>query len=313
MTLISRRTIVAAMALPTVALPRRTTVGARLGAYVALTKPRIIELLLITTLPTMIVAQRGLPPVWLMAATLLGGALAAGGANAINMFVDRDIDKLMHRTSKRPLVTGAVTPRNALVFAITLEVLAFAELWGWVNLLSAVLAISATLFYVFVYTLWLKRTSSQNIVIGGAAGAVPVLVGWAAVTDSLSWTPVVMFAIIFVWTPPHFWALAVKYKDDYQAASVPMLPAVATFKRTAREILVYSVILVGVSLLLAAVGKLGVIYVVSASVLGAVFVAMAVRLWRRATPKAAMQLFSYSITYLTLLFVLMAVDVFTKH
>jgi len=294
-------------------IPRRTTVAARVGAYVALTKPRIIELLLITTLPTMIVAQRGLPPVGLMAATLLGGALAAGGANAINMFVDRDIDKLMHRTSKRPLVTGAVTPRNALVFAITLEVLAFVELWAWVNLLSAVLAISATLFYVFVYTLWLKRTSSQNIVIGGAAGAVPVLVGWAAVTDSLSWTPVVMFAIIFVWTPPHFWALAVKYKDDYQAASVPMLPAVATFKRTAREILLYSVILVGVSLLLAVVGRLGVIYVVSASVLGAVFIAMAVRLWRRATPKAAMQLFSYSITYLTLLFVLMAVDVFTKH
>ncbi len=301
------------MALPAVALPRRISLGSRLGAYVALTKPRIIELLLITTLPTMIVAERGLPPVWLMAATLLGGALAAGGANAINMFIDRDIDKLMHRTSKRPLVTGAVTPRNALVFAIALEVLAFVELWAWVNLLSAVLAVSATLFYVFVYTLWLKRTSSQNIVIGGAAGAVPVLVGWAAVTDSLTWTPVVMFAIIFVWTPPHFWALAVKYKDDYQAADVPMLPAVATFKRTAREILLYSVILVGVSLLLAAVGHLGVIYVVSASVLGVVFVAMAARLWVRATPKAAMQLFSYSITYLTLLFVLMAVDVFTKH
>ncbi len=279
----------------------------------ALTKPRIIELLLITTLPTMIVAQRGLPPVWLMAATLLGGALAAGGANAINMFVDRDIDKLMHRTSKRPLVTGAVTPRNALVFAITLEIAAFVELWAWVNLLSAALAISATLFYVFVYTLWLKRTSSQNIVIGGAAGAVPVLVGWAAVTDSLSWTPVVMFAIIFVWTPPHFWALAVKYKDDYQAASVPMLPAVATFKRTAREILLYSIALVGVSLLLAVVATLGVIYVAAAVVLGVVFVALAVRLMRQQTPKAAMQLFSYSITYLTLLFVFMAIDIFTKH
>jgi len=229
------------------------------------------------------------------------------------MFIDRDIDKLMHRTSKRPLVTGAVTPRSALIFAITLEVLAFVELWAWVNLLSAVLAVSATLFYVFVYTLWLKRTNSQNIVIGGAAGAVPVLVGWAAVTDSLSWTPVVMFAIIFVWTPPHFWALAVKYKDDYQAASVPMLPAVATFTRTAWEILFYSVLLAAVSLLLAAVATLGVIYVVSASVLGVVFVAMAIRLLRQQTPKAAMQLFSYSITYLTLLFVFMAVDVFTKH
>ncbi len=301
------------MALPAAISAPRLSIGARVGAYVALTKPRIIELLLITTLPTMIVAQRGLPPLWLMVATLLGGALAAGGANAINMVVDRDIDKLMHRTRKRPLVTGAITPRNALIFAITLEVVAFVELWAWVNLLAAALAVSATLFYVFVYTMWLKRTSSQNIVIGGAAGAVPVLVGWAAVTDSLSWTPVVLFAIIFVWTPPHFWALAVKYKDDYQAASVPMLPAVATFKRTARQILFYSVILVGVSLALAGVAKLGVIYVVSASVLGVLFIALALRLWRRATPKAAMQLFSYSITYLTLLFVLMAVDIFTKH
>jgi protoheme IX farnesyltransferase len=301
------------MALPAATLPRGTTVGSRLGAYVALTKPRIIELLLITTLPTMIVAQRGMPPVWLMAATLLGGALAAGGANAINMFVDRDIDKLMHRTRKRPLVTGAVTPRNALVFAITLEVVAFVELWGWVNLLSACLAVSATLFYVFVYTLWLKRTSSQNIVIGGAAGAVPVLVGWAAVTNSLAWTPLVMFAIIFVWTPPHFWALAVKYKDDYQAANVPMLPAVATFRRTAGEILIYSLLLVGVSVLLAAVAALGALYLISAAALGVVFVGLALRLWRTATPKAAMQLFSYSITYLTLLFVVMAVDVLINH
>src|ERR1700677_2676199 len=301
------------MALPTVALPHRTTFGARIGAFVALTKPRIIELLLITTLPTMIVAQRGLPPLWLMGATLLGGALAAGGANAINMFIDRDIDKLMHRTRKRPLVTGAVTPRAALIFAIALEVVAFVELWAWVNLLSAVLAVSATLFYVFVYTLWLKPPSTQNIGIGGAAGAVPVLVGWAAVTDSLAWTPVVLFAIIFVWTPPHFWALAFKYKDDYQAADVPMLPAVATFKRTAREILLYSVLLVAVSLVLAGVARRGVIYIVSASVLGVVFLALALRLWRRATPKAAMQLFSYSITYLTLLFVLMAVDIFSHH
>jgi protoheme IX farnesyltransferase len=301
------------MAISSVALPGRVSIGSRVTAFVALTKPRIIELLLITTLPTMVVAQRGLPPVWLMAATLLGGALAAGGANAINMYVDRDIDKLMHRTSKRPLVTGAVSPRSALVFAIALEVAAFVELWAWVNLLSAALAISATLFYVFVYTLWLKRTSSQNIVIGGAAGAVPVLVGWAAVTNSLAWTPVVMFAIIFVWTPPHFWALAVKYKDDYRAASVPMLPAVATFKRTAREILLYSIVLVAVSLLLAVVASLGVIYTVSAAGLGLVFVALAVRLLRQQTPKAAMQLFSYSITYLTLLFVFMAIDIFTKH
>ena len=301
------------MALTSVELAHRPTIVSRVGAYVALTKPRIIELLLVTTLPTMIVARRGIPSVALMAATLVGGTLAAGGANAINMFVDRDIDKVMHRTRNRPLVTGAMAPRNALIFAVSLEVLAFVELWAWVNPLSAVLAVSATLFYVFVYTLWLKRRSSQNIVIGGAAGAVPVLVGWAAVTDHLAWSPVVLFAIIFVWTPPHFWALAFKYKEDYQAAEVPMLPAVATFARTAREILVYSVLLVGVTLLLAPVASLGVIYVASASLLGLVFVGLAARLRWRATPKAAMQLFSYSITYLTLLFVLMAVDILTKH
>jgi heme o synthase len=198
------------MAVSAVVPSTRAALRPRLGAYLALTKPRIIELLLVTTLPTMIVAKRGLPSLRLIVTTLVGGALAAGGANAINMFVDRDIDKLMHRTERRPLVTGVIAPRSALVFALLLEAAAFFELWVWVNLLSAALAISATLFYVFVYTLWLKRTSSQNIVIGGAAGAVPVLVGWAAVTNSLSWVPLVMFAVIFVWTPPHFWALAFK-------------------------------------------------------------------------------------------------------
>jgi len=290
----------------------------RVGPYVALTKPRIIELLLVTTLPTMIVAKRGVPPVWLMAATLIGGALAAGGANAINMYVDRDIDRLMHRTRKRPLVTGAVTPRAALTFAITLEVLAFAELWGLVNLLSAVLAVSATLFYVFVYTMWLKRRSTQNIVIGGAAGAVPVLVGWAAVTDTLTWTPVVLFAIIFIWTPPHFWALAVRYREDYQAASVPMLPAVASLVRTTSEIVLYTVALVAVSLLFSAVAHMGLVYTVSAAVLGAVFLVMAAQLWRlarvdRATGREAMRLFGYSITYLTLLFVAMAADTLIRY
>ena len=301
------------MSAPAVVLPGRLSVATRVSAYVALTKPRIIELLLITTLPTMILAKGGLPDVWLMIATLLGGALAAGGANAINMYVDRDIDKLMHRTARRPLVTGVIAPRNALIFAVTLEVVAFVELWAWVNLLSAVLAVSATLFYVFVYTLWLKRTSKQNIVIGGAAGAMPVLVGWAAVTDTLAWTPIVLFAVIFVWTPPHFWALAFKYKDDYEAAHVPMLPVVATFRRTATEIFVYSVIMVGLTLLLAPVAHLGSFYLASAALLGLGFVAMSVRMWMLATPKASMQLFSYSITYLTLLFVMMAVDVFVHH
>ena len=302
------------MSTPVVALPaHRRARGSRLGSYVALTKPRIIELLLVTTLPTMIVAKRDFPSIWLMGATLAGGALAAGGANAINMVVDRDIDAVMHRTRNRPLVTGAMTPQAALVFALTLEVAAFVELSLAVNLLSAILAVSATLFYVFVYTLWLKRTSSQNIVIGGAAGAVPVLVGWAAVTNSLSWTPVVMFAIIFIWTPPHFWSLAVKYKDDYEAAHVPMLPVVTTFSRTARQIFFYTVLLVVTSLVLAGVGNLGWLYIVAAIGLGAVFLLMAAGLWRRATPKAAMRLFSYSITYLTLLFVVMAIDVFVQH
>src|SRR6516164_657628 len=228
--------------------PRARWSWQTVGAYVALTKPRIIELLLVTTLPTMVVAQRGLPPVWLMAATLVGGALAAGGANAINMYVDRDIDRVMKRTKNRPLVTGAMTPTAALVFALALEVVAFLELWLAVNLLSAVLAVSATLFYVFVYTLWLKRTSRQNIVIGGAAGAVPVLVGWAAVRGSIGLAPIVLFAVIFIWTPPHFWALAIKYREDYVAADVPMLPAVAPMETTARQIVVYSVALWGASL-----------------------------------------------------------------
>jgi heme o synthase len=290
----------------------------RLGAYLALTKPRIVELLLVTTLPTMVVAARAVPSIRLMAATLLGGSLAAGGANAINMYADRDIDKIMHRTRNRPLVTGVVTPRAALIFAITLEVAAFVELWILVNLLSAGLALSATLFYVFVYTLWLKRRSTQNIVIGGAAGAVPVLVGWAAVTNSLSWTPVVMFAIIFVWTPPHFWALAVRYRDDYKAAGVPMLPAVAPLRRTTREIVWYTLVLVAVSLVLAAVAHLGLFYTTVAAVAGAVFLWMAFRLWRLAsqglaTEKNAMRLFGYSITYLMVLFVSMAADVLIRH
>ncbi len=307
-----------AMAIQAPALRGVRAGGARLGAYVALTKPRIIELLLVTTLPTMVVAERGLPPLGLVVATLVGGALAAGGANAINMFVDRDIDRLMHRTRRRPLVTGAVTPRAALTFALALEVAAFLELWLAVNLLSAVLAVSATAFYVFVYTLWLKRRSSQNIVIGGAAGAVPVLVGWAAVTGSLSWTPLVLFAIIFIWTPPHFWALAVRYRDDYQAADVPMLPVVASMRRTTGQILAYTVVLVAVTLLFAPVAGMGLLYTLTAAVLGAVYIAMAARLWERArrdraSGADAMRLFTYSITYLTLLFVVMAVDVLVRY
>jgi protoheme IX farnesyltransferase len=294
------------MSLVTAAPP--LTRRARVGAYVALTKPRIIELLLVTTLPTMVVAQRGVPSGWLVLATLVGGALAAGGANAVNMYVDRDIDRLMERTQQRPLVTGAVAAPAALVFAVTLEVLAFAELWAFVNLLSAVLAVSATLFYVFVYTLWLKRTSTQNIVIGGAAGAVPVLVGWSAVRDSLGLAPLVLFAIIFLWTPPHFWALAIRYRDDYQRAHVPMMPTVVGLTRTARQIVVYTALLWATSLVFYPVARMGDLYLAAAILLGAVFLWQAVQLLRQSSPARAMRLFSYSISYLTLLFAAMAVD-----
>ena len=293
---------------PRTAAPSGASSRSRPAAYLALTKPRIIELLLVTTLPTMIVAERGLPSVGLMLATLIGGALAAGGANAINMWADRDIDRLMARTAGRPLVTGEISPRAGLTFAVALEAIAFVELWAFVNLLSAVLALSATFFYVFVYTLWLKRTSRQNIVIGGAAGAVPVLVGWAAVQNSIGLAPIVLFAIIFVWTPPHFWALAIKYRDEYRAAGVPMLPAVASLRTTARQILVYTTVLYALSLVFADVADMGVLYGASALVLGALFLLFAVRLLQEGTAARAMRLFSYSITYVTLLFAAMALD-----
>ena len=292
---------------------RARTLSGRVRAYVALTKPRIIELLLVTTVPTMVVAARGLPSGWLVLSTLVGGTLAAGGANAINMYVDRDIDRIMRRTRNRPLVTGAVTPRAALTFAVVLEVVAFAELWAAVNLLSAALAVSATLFYVFVYTLWLKRSSTQNIVVGGAAGAVPVLVGWSAVTGRLALAPVLLFAIIFVWTPPHFWALAVKYRDDYAAAEVPMLPVVRSLATTARQIVLYTLLLWATSLLFGSVAGMGAIYLATATVLGAVFLAKAVQLQRSESPQHAIRLFGYSITYLTLLFAAMAVDQLARH
>jgi protoheme IX farnesyltransferase len=287
----------------------RRTATTTVGAYVALTKPRIIELLLITTVPTMVLAEGGWPSTWLVLITLAGGTLAAGGANAINMYVDRDIDRLMERTRNRPLVTGAIEPRDALVFALALEVVAFAVLWAGANLLSAVLALAATAFYVGVYTLWLKRTSRQNIVIGGAAGAVPVLVGWAAVRNDLGWPPIVLFAAIFFWTPPHFWALAFKYADDYRAANVPMLPAVVPFEHAVRQMLGHTIAMVACTLLLAPVAGLGLVYTVSAVVLGAAFLGGAVVLGIRPTPQNSMRLFGFSITYVTLLFGAMALDV----
>jgi protoheme IX farnesyltransferase len=280
----------------------------RAAGYVALTKPRIIELLLVTTVPTMIVAAGGLPSGWLILNTVLGGTFAAGGANAINMYVDRDIDTIMDRTKGRPLVTGVMSPRAALTFAIALETVAFVWLWYWVNLLSAGLAVAACLFYVFIYTLWLKRTTSHNIVIGGAAGAVPVLIGWSAVTNSLGWAPIVLFAIIFYWTPPHFWALAIKYKDDYASADVPMLPSVASLRHTATRMLLYTLLLWGLTLVFSPVAGMGHLYLASAVVLGGIFTAMTVQLRRDPSTQLAMKVFTYSITYITLLFGAMAID-----
>jgi len=293
--------------------PAPSPLRARLAGYVALTKPRIIELLLITTVPTMVVANQGIPSGWLILNTIIGGAFAAGGANAINMYVDRDIDALMERTRNRPLVTGLIKPRNGLIFAIGLEIVAFFWLWYWVSLLTAALGVAACLFYVFVYTLWLKRTSKSNIVIGGAAGAVPVLIGWTAVTDSLSWAPIVLFAVMFYWTPPHFWALAIKYKDDYSAADVPMLPSVVSLHKTALRILLYTLLLWGLTLVFSPVADMGLIYLVSAVALGAAFTWFAVKLLREPNAKAAMKVFTYSITYITLLFGAMAVDVLVRN
>jgi len=291
----------------------RRTPTTVVGAYIALMKPRIIELLLITTVPTMVLAQQGWPPARLVIVTLIGGTLSAGGANAVNMYVDRDIDALMERTAGRPLVTGIIAPRNALVFAIALQIGAFAVLWWGANLLSAVLALSAAAFYVGVYTLWLKRTSRQNIVIGGAAGAVPVLVGWAAVENSLSWTPILLFVHMFLWTPPHFWALAVKYADDYSAADVPMLPSVAPLPEVIRQMIAYTVALVAVSLVIWPVADLGWIYGIAAIVLGAMWIGGNVWLGRNPTASGAMRLFGFSITYVTVLYGAMMVDVFVNH
>lgn len=301
----------------TISAPTSRSTTDVLKGYVALTKPRIIELLLVTTIPTMVVAANGIPGFWLIVATLIGGTLAAAGANTFNMVIDRDIDAIMERTKRRPLVTGVMTPRAAAIFGFVLEIVAFAVLTIWVNQLSAWLALSATAFYVFIYTLWLKRRSRQNIVIGGAAGAVPVLVGWAAVTNSLTWTPVLLFLVIFIWTPPHFWALAVRYRDDYEAANVPMMPVVASLRHTTLEILVYSVVLWALTVLIGPTAHLGWIYALSATFLGGLMTLYALRLYRHAIRgtadvSEAMRLFHFSITYLTALFVMMAVDVLVR-
>ncbi|MDQ4148471.1 MAG: heme o synthase [Actinomycetota bacterium] len=283
-------------------------VASRAKAYFMLTKPRIIELLLITTVPAMIVAEGGWPSPWLMLSTLLGGAMAAGSANSINCYLDRDIDEKMKRTSTRPLPRQQVTPANALRFGVALGISSMVWLVLTVNVPAAALAGGAILFYVFVYTVALKRSTPSNIVIGGAAGAAPVLVAWAAVTGGVGRPAWVLFAIIFYWTPPHFWALALKYRDEYEAAGVPMLPVVQGTDETTRQILLYSVVLFAVSLLAYPVAQLGVLYLASAVVLGALFIGYAWRLRSSRDAKTAMSLFRFSISYLVLLFVALAVD-----
>src|SRR5437868_10452573 len=276
--------------------------------YVSLAKPRIIPLLLITALGGMMVAERGWPSTGLVVLTLLGGALAAAGAGAINCWIDRDIDGEMLRTRRRPLPDGRIAPGHALLFGIVLGLLAFLLLAFWVNVLAATLAISGLLFYVFVYTLWLKRWTVQNIVIGGAAGAVPPVVGWAAVTHRVDLTAIYLFAVIFLWTPPHFWALALRLKGDYARARVPMLPVVRGEAVARRQILLYTLVLVAVTLAVVVTGALGLLYLAGAAVLGSVFIALAVVNLRNQRQRWSRLLFDYSIAYLGLLFAVMVAD-----
>ncbi len=295
-----------------VARSRARRFGDSVRAYFLLTKPRVIELLLVTTLPAMILADDGFPSAGLIVAVLIGGALSAGGANTINCYIERDRDQVMRRTQHRPLPQGDVDPRRALVFGLVLEAVAFAGLWLTANLLSAVLAVSAMLFYVFVYTIWLKPRSPQNIVIGGAAGAVPALVGWAAVTGDLAAPAWVLFAIVFFWTPPHFWALALRYRDDYAAAGIPMLPVVRGTKVATQQILAYAVVVLATTLVLPAVSDVGVLYTATAAILGVLFVWQAERLRRDPTPERAIKFFTFSNTYLALVFAAVAIDTLVR-
>ncbi len=288
---------------------RHEAVLRTVSSYVALTKPRVIELLLVTTIPAMLLAERGVPAPWLVLATLIGGSMAAGSANALNCVADADIDAVMKRTSSRPLVTHDIPARHALVFGIALGVAAFGWLWATANLLSAVLAVATILFYVFVYTLLLKRRTAQNIIWGGAAGCMPVVIGWSAVTGSVGWPALVMFAVVFFWTPPHTWSLAMNFRDDYRRVGVPMLPAVASPVYVSRQIVIFTWLMVAASLLL--VPATSWVYAAVASLAGMWFIAMAHRLHmavRRGEPTTPMRLFHLSNSYLALVFVAIAVD-----
>jgi len=290
--------------------------GQTAAHYLALTKPRIIELLLVTTFPTMFLAQRGLPSLWLIVTTLVGGTLSAGAANTMNCYLDRDIDAVMHRTQNRPLVTGAISPRAAIRFGTVLAVASTLWLGLLVNWLSAALSLGAIVLYVGLYTMVLKRRTSQNIVWGGVAGCMPVLIGWSAVTNSLAWPALVLFLTIFLWTPPHYWPLSMRFKEEYEAAGVPMLPVVAHDVEVARQVVLYSWATVAMSLTLVPIASMGWIYLVAAVLSGGVFLLEAHRLLTRAksvdnvsvASLKPMRLFHYSISYLTILFLAVAVD-----
>ena len=293
---------------------QRASVRDVLAAYVGLTKPRVIELLLLTTVPVMFFAAQGVPELGLVAATVVGGTFSAGSASVFNCVYDRDIDEQMRRTRRRALPRHLVSPRAALVFGVVLAVLSTVVLLVWVNPLSAALALTANAFYVFGYTMLLKRRTTQNIVWGGLAGCFPALIGWTAVTDELSWVPVVLFAVVFFWTPPHTWALALRYREDYANVDVPMLPVVAPAREVGRQIVIYSWVMVAVSLTLWPVADTGLVYPAAASVLGAAFLLEAHRMWGRARDTedlsviAPMRLFHASNLYLSLLFVAVALD-----
>ena len=290
--------------------------GQTVGHYVALTKPRIIELLLVTTFPAMFLAQRGLPSLWLIVSTLVGGTLSGAAANTLNCYLDRDIDKVMHRTENRPLVTGAISPPAALRFGAVLGVASTLWLGLLVNWLSAALSLGAIVLYVGLYTMVLKRRTSQNIVWGGAAGCMPVLIGWSAVTNSLAWPALVLFLIVFFWTPPHYWPLSMRFKDEYEAAGVPMLPVVAQNDAVARQVVLYSWATVATSLMLVPIASMGWIYLVVAVLSGGLFLVEAHKLLTRSkalenvavAALRPMRLFHYSISYLTILFLAVALD-----
>ncbi|WP_246049874.1 heme o synthase [Glutamicibacter creatinolyticus] len=288
------------------------------SAYVALTKPRVIELLLVTTLPTMIFAYGGFPSVWLMASTLIGGALAAGASGAFNCYFDRDMDRLMKRTKGRPLVTGDVTPREALIFSWVLAITSLAIFWFGTNPLTTALGLLAILFYVVLYTLILKRRTTQNIVWGGIAGCMPVLIAWAAVTNTLEWPAFILFVVIFLWTPPHYWPLSMKYADDYNAASVPMFGAIANARRVSVQVVLYAWATFVCSMLLVPMGYAGIVYTALAGGAGLWFVYESHVLYREAQRehkpaemnRKAMKVFHISITYLSIVFLALAIDPF---